>query len=59
MIEEIESKVKEVLDFSSQDSREIEKFRIEFFGKKRTYKQNIFLILKKLMYPKKRFWKSN
>ena len=34
MIEEIESKVKEVLDFSSQDSREIEKFRIEFFGKK-------------------------
>lgn len=34
MIEEIESKVKEVLDFSSQDSGEIEKFRIEFFGKK-------------------------
>ena len=35
MIEEIESKVKEVLDFSSQDSREIEKFRIEFFEKKK------------------------
>ena len=42
MIEEIESKVKEVLDFSSQDSREIEKFRIEFFRKKRTYKQIFF-----------------
>ena len=58
MIEEIESKVKEVLDFSSQDSREIEKFRIEFFGKK-GHINKYFSDFKKLMYPKKRFWKSN
>ena len=34
MIEEIEGKIKEVLNFSSNSSEEIEKFRIEFLGKK-------------------------
>jgi phenylalanyl-tRNA synthetase alpha chain len=34
MIEEIEEKIKEVLNFSSNSSEEIEKFRIEFLGKK-------------------------
>ena len=34
MIEEIEGKIKEVLNFSSNNSEEIEKFRIEFLGKK-------------------------
>ena len=34
MIEEIEGKIKEVLNFSSNRSEEIEKFRIEFLGKK-------------------------
>ena len=34
MIEEIEGKIKEVLNFSCNSSEEIEKFRIEFLGKK-------------------------
>ena len=34
MIEEIKGKIKEVLNFSSNSSEEIEKFRIEFLGKK-------------------------
>jgi len=37
MIKEIEEKIKKVLDFDSKDSNEIEDFRIEFLGKKRTY----------------------
>ena len=34
MIKEIEEKIKIALDFYSNDSTEIEKFRIEFLGKK-------------------------